>query len=161
MFLLVTNHSDQGIVTNISHSDSSSFSARIAHRGATLLSFHTSAEYGDMEILGGYRSLEDLQAGYASRNWVMAPFANRIPNGEYEFEGKKYILPEDRWLHGLVAHEDWELLEAVETPEGLMLIYTLDTLADGVDGYPFELLYVLTYTISLSGVNFELSATNL
>lgn len=108
------------------------FHVEIAHRGATLLSFHTSHEYGDMEVLGGYTSRESLLAGYASRNWIMAPFANRIPHGEYEFEGVKYILPEDRRMHGLVAHEDWSLLEAVETSEGLMLIYTLESLADGL-----------------------------
>jgi aldose 1-epimerase len=42
-----------------------------------------------------------------------------------------------------------------------MLIYTLDALSEGIEGYPFELLYVLTYTISLTGVVMELSATNL
>ena len=47
-----------------------------------------------MEILGGYRSLEDLHMGYASRNWVMAPFANRIPNGRYTWQGSEYVLPE-------------------------------------------------------------------
>jgi aldose 1-epimerase len=109
-----TQNSHTTIVTAPLHPG---FRVEIARRGATLLSFHTSHEYGDLEVLGGYRSLDALSTGYASRNWIMAPFANRIPDGKYQFEGKEYILPPERRMHGLVAHEDWELLDAIETPE--------------------------------------------
>lgn len=127
------SESSDGLSSIITAPGYSGFRVEIAHRGATLLSFHTSQDHGDIEVLGGYTSRDSLLSGYASRNWIMAPFANRIPDGVYEFEGVTYTLPADRRMHGLVAHEDWSLLEAVETQEGLMLIYTLDSLSDGIE----------------------------
>jgi aldose 1-epimerase len=160
---MLTSHttgSGKDAITTISHRDFPSFSVQVAHYGATLLSFHTNKEFGDMEILGGYRSLEDLHTGYASRNWVMAPFANRIPNGRYTWQGGEYILPEGSRMHGLVAKEVWDLLDVSVTEDAMELTFTLDSLSDGVEGYPFELLYTLTYTISLEGVAMEITATN-
>jgi aldose 1-epimerase len=161
---MLTSHttgSGKDAITIISHRDFPSFSVQVAHYGATLLSFHTNKEFGDMEILGGYRSLEDLHMGYASRNWVMAPFANRIPNGRYTWQGSEYVLPEGSRMHGLVAKEVWDLLDVSATEDVMELTFSLDSLSDGVEGYPFELLYTLTYTISLEGVTMEITATNI
>ena len=162
-FFMLTSHttgSGKDAITVISHRDFPSFSVQVAHYGATLLSFHTSKEFGDIEILGGYRSLEDLHVGYASRNWVMAPFANRIPNGRYTWQGSEYMLPEGSRMHGLVAKEVWDLLDVSTTEDAMELTFTLDSLSDGIEGYPFELLYTLTYTVSLEGVAMEITATN-
>lgn len=63
-------------------------------------------------------------------------------------------------MHGLVAKEVWDLLDVSVTEDAMELTFTLDSLSDGVEGYPFELLYTLTYTISLEGVAMEITATN-
>ena len=63
-------------------------------------------------------------------------------------------------MHGLVAKEVWDLLDISQENEAIELTFSLDSLSDGVEGYPFELLYTLTYTISLEGVTMEITATN-
>lgn len=79
----------------------------------------------------------------------MAPFANRIPDGRYTWQGTEYVLPEGSRMHGLVAKEVWNLLDVLTGEDSIELTFTLDSLSDGVKGYPFEILYTLTYTISL------------
>lgn len=63
-------------------------------------------------------------------------------------------------MYGLVAKEVWDLLDVSATEDVMELTFSLDSLSDGVEGYPFELLYTLTYSISLSGVQMEMTATN-
>lgn len=64
----------------------------IALQGATLLKFVVSKSEGEFNIIDGYQTQEEMMSTHAARCWIMIPFANRIPNGLYKFNGNTYQL---------------------------------------------------------------------
>ncbi|MCB9804598.1 hypothetical protein H6769_03005 [Candidatus Peribacteria bacterium] len=80
----------------------------------------------------------------------MAPLPNRIRMVD-TWQGTEYVLPEGSRMHGLVAKEVWNLLDVLTGEDSIELTFTLDSLSDGVKGYPFEILY--TYLHYLFGMS--------
>ena len=77
---------------------------------------------------------------------VMIPFANRIRNGVYSWEGRTYSLPRNDGLnsiHGLVRHEKWEHSnEEEQDHNSTTLHYRLAS-----TGYPTILDMVNSYSL--------------
>jgi len=74
---------------------------------------------------------------------IMIPYANRVRDGEYEFEGVRYVLPrneEGHAIHGLVLNDEWELLEL--GPSEIEFKHVLNH-----PGYPTELTSVVKYAL--------------
>lgn len=52
--------------------------------------------------------------------WVLAPYPNRVTNGQYSFDGEDYQMPIDEFdrqssLHGYAYRYMWELVDLQES----------------------------------------------
>src|SRR5512142_981507 len=76
------------VLTDVAHGRR----VRIARRGATVLSFEVSAHHGAWDIADGYRDAGELDTRPSSRFAIMVPFANRIDDARYVFDGEPHDL---------------------------------------------------------------------
>lgn len=94
------------------------------------------------------------------RGVIAAPWPNRIPDGNYTFDGTYYHVPVNEIsrgcaLHGLVFDKEWILESAGKSTVALSCILQPS------DGYPFRLKLLATYQVSESGLSANIAATNL
>jgi len=135
---------------------------RIARRGATLLSFEVPAPGGAWDIADGYRDEEELDTRPSSRFAVMVPFANRIADARYQFEGKSYDLQPGvegaarAARHGFVRGVDFDLVELSADAESARATFGTQAIRPGVHpGYPFAIDLAVTYTLNAAGLTLE------
>jgi aldose 1-epimerase len=123
-----------------------------------------------VEIGGGVREYtvngREILAGYpidamASKGvgQVLAPWPNRIRDGEYTFDGRSYQLPLDEpdkgtAIHGLVRWELWDRMD--HTPTSVTLARTIQPRP----GYPFALVLRVHWSLGPDGLKVEHQATN-
>ncbi len=91
---------------------------------------------------------------------VLAPWPNRLRDGEFRFEGVTYEVPlteHDRQtsLHGLVAHTTFTTVD--ETPSSV----TLEHVVVPTTGYPWPVRLQVTYTLTGAGLRVSTDVTNL
>jgi aldose 1-epimerase len=99
---------------------------------------------------------------------MLAPFANRIANGTYTFEGNTYYLPRnevrcngkcDCALHGFLWNKAMHIAGTITSGTSAKLILQYEF--DGTDpGYPFVLNMTLTYELSATGLDIHVHAKN-
>lgn len=94
------------------------------------------------------------------RGDVLAPWPNRIEDGQYEVDGNLYVIPinePDRGtaLHGLVNCLEWDVIEKTEHSLLLKAILKEST------SYPTNLEFSASYLLSDQGLTIEISATNI
>ena len=98
---------------------------------------------------------------------MLAPFANRIANGTYTFEGVTYYLPRnevrcngtcDNALHGFLWNKTMNIVSTNATTDSatLVLAYTFSD----EPGYPFQLEMTITYKLSARGLEINVQAFN-
>ncbi|MGC9071142.1 MAG: aldose 1-epimerase [Acidilobus sp.] len=105
-------------------------------------------KHHDVEVILRGEPASPMRAGMA----FMAPFANRVRGGVYEFDGVRYWLPrnaEGHAIHGLVHDKEFEVIDLLDDR------VTLSTRLSH-EGYPSELSIKVTY-----GVNGALRASTL
>jgi aldose 1-epimerase len=137
------NHEDLEIFS----SDKSSYAKIFLNQGASLQEL----------TLNGQELIKDMspmtyENTYASS--ILFPFANRIQDGSYEFEGKSYQLDinqkeENNTLHGLVYNKTFEVVDekTTETFTSVKLVYHEKNISPGFPfTYSIYLEYVLTET---------------
>lgn len=95
----------------------------------------------------------------AYQGGVLAPWPNRIADGQYRFSGQLHQLdlsePErHNALHGLVNWAAWDVVSAGESE--VQLKHRLWP----KPGYPFLLDLTVTYRLTADGLTFGLTATN-
>ncbi len=100
---------------------------------------------------------------YASA--ILFPFANRIKDGEYTFEQKKYQLninkiEENNALHGLVYNKGFNVIKEDVSKDcaSVTLGYTE---TKRVNGFPFYYSILLTYTLTQNTINLKVTLKNL
>lgn len=94
---------------------------------------------GGVEILKPSADGKETHGGSA----VLIPFANRVRNHVFTFEGKQYTLPADSGnhsIHGLVRHVKWDILEKEE--DSISLGYTITS-----PDFPSRLHSVVRYRL--------------
>lgn len=128
------------------------FVARIATLGATLVSL----EYQGRPLV---RAFDPLGERPAFSGAILAPWPNRVTDGNYQWDGVRYQLPisepgRGHALHGLVADQEFTL--AKHSDEAVELRATITT----QDGYPFEVELVITYQLEAQGLQITATATN-
>ncbi|GGM15524.1 aldose 1-epimerase family protein [Dactylosporangium sucinum] len=123
-----------------------------------------------VEVGGGVRSYtvdgRDVVAGYAeheravgSAGHVLAPWPNRIRDGQYAFAGESYQLPltepeRHNAIHGLVNWARWRLADA--TPDSVTLEHDLVP----TPGYPWPLQLRTTWSVGDGGLRATHQVTN-
>lgn len=137
----------------------------IALKGATPLLFET--PFGDnvFNILDGFSSEEELATGRGARNWIMTPFANRVRNGRYTFNGIEYqlqpVAPRDYVIHGYTSHEIFEIDSIETTDEFLKVVFVNRSIRPEVySGYPFAIDVFVSFKLFGSKVSIKVEGKN-
>jgi galactose mutarotase-like enzyme len=61
-------------------------------KGRLYLNFTIPLNEVPFNVIDGFATPEEFKAARGARCWIMAPFANRIPEGKYSVKGKDYQL---------------------------------------------------------------------
>jgi aldose 1-epimerase len=141
----------------------------IALRGATVLSIKTPVGKADeqREIADGFRDENELVGHKGSRFAIMTPFANRVDDSRYTFDGKTYDLQPgavgaDRASrHGFLRGVLFDVQR--EHADDNKVSVTLATQAirpDFQPGYPFALDFSVTFTLDARGLTVEAKTRN-
>ena len=96
----------------------------------------------------------------SGRGQVLIPWPNRLEDGSYEFDGRRYQLPlnepEHRnAIHGLVRWSTWAATK--REPHRVVMEHILYP----QPGYPFLLGISIEYALSDRGLHVQTTATNL
>ncbi|MGC8597236.1 MAG: aldose 1-epimerase [Thermocladium sp.] len=126
------------------------FRGEVLSLGASLADLR----YGDKQIILPYgNDYKVTRAGMA----ILAPFANRVRNGEYVFNGITYKLPvnsEGHAIHGFVKDREWQVLERSDA------FISMGLELKNEPGYPFKLYFNAKYEIRNNGLEFSLTVVN-
>lgn len=90
----------------------------------------------------------------------LIPWANRLADGRYRFEGHDYQLPltepeKQNAIHGLLRWRNWQPIR--QGPSSVVMATRLHP----SPGYPFTLDLEMEYALSAAGLAVAISATNL
>lgn len=94
--------------------------------------------------------------------YVLAPWPNRIENGEYDFNGVHYCAPVNEYHpaprnnanHGYAYHYMWDLVALTDSSVTLSLRFP------NLDGYPFDVTVTVTYALDEHGMTVTATARN-
>ena len=137
---------------------------RIACHGAALIGFDVPRDGRSFDIAAGYRSGAEVRARPGSRFAIMTPFAGRIADARYRFDGAEYDLQpgaaagrrESR--HGFVRDAAFAVAELVANTDSARV--TLTTLVRRQPGYPFAIDLSVTFILDAAGLTLEARMRN-
>jgi aldose 1-epimerase len=140
---------------------------RIARRGATVLSISTRWRDATHTVTDGFRDKKELIGHKGSRFAIMTPFANRVNDSRYTFEGTTYDLQPgavgaDRASrHGFLRGTLFDVQrEHADDDRASVTLFT-DAIRPGVNpGYPFALDFSVTFTLDERGLKVEAKTRN-
>lgn len=137
---------------------------RIARRGGCVLDIE--ARVGDRRVAlaDGHRDAAELAARPGSRFALLAPFANRIADARYAFDGHDYdLMPAAHGAarasrHGFVRDAEFAIaaLHAGEQAASVLLAAAIAS----QPGYPFALDLAVRYTLAADGLTLETTLRN-
>ena len=127
-------------------------SARVSPQGASLTEL----------IVAGLTVVEHVSAAAAKHSFAgatLAPWPNRLKDGEWVFEGKSYRFTNLDSLqnanHGLVFDRTFAVDNLTKSSVEFLLTLGEDA------GYPFRVQFKIGYTLTESGLAASIEATNL
>lgn len=113
-------------------------------------------------IIKNFSEEVNYKLSYASA--ILFPFANRILNGEYEFQNKKHRLKQNtnknNAIHGLLYNKTFKVSESKQGTNcvSTTLSYTQETKESG---FPFLFKVDLTYTLFENELSLKITITNI
>lgn len=118
----------------------------------------TRGAYVQSIILNGVDLLKESHDGKDTHGGMalLLPFANRIRNAEYKWNGQEYDLPKNNGehsIHGLTRDVEWTI--AHRGRNSVALWYKLDS-----SDYPVPLYIKVRFTISETGFTVQVEARN-
>lgn len=140
---------------------------RIVSRGAAVIGIEIAHDGGTFQLADGYRDLAEVEQRPGSRYAVMAPFANRIKDALYRFDGQTYDLSpgaeggkrESR--HGFLRDQEFTLERLDGDDVGAHAVFTNRSIRPGVHaGYPFAVDVSVHYTLNAGGLDVVASMRN-
>ncbi|EGP55631.1 putative aldose epimerase [Agrobacterium tumefaciens F2] len=143
------------------------FTAEIAYEGATLLSWQPRLADGSESenLIDGYLTPAELQSQSGVRNGILAPFTNRIPDGEFSFGGEMHriepvLAHENLVFHGFARALPFILNRSFEENGTHVLVFRAEISPGDFKGYPYHLALEVEYrfaghdvTIDIRGIN--------
>jgi aldose 1-epimerase len=136
--------------------DDSGRRVRIACHGAALIGFEVARGGRSFDIAAGHRDGAQIIARPGSRFAIMVPFAGRIGDARYRFEGADYDLrpgaaPGKRESrHGFVRDADFAVTQLVAAAAQARA--TLSTSVGRHPGYPFAIDLAVSFTLDAGGL---------
>lgn len=138
---------------------------RIACHGAALVGFEVPRAGAPFDIASGYRDAKAIRAHRGSHFAIMVPFAGRIGDARYRFDGHEHDLQPGvegaarGIMHGFVRDADFAVAELVA--DGASASATLATSAIRPrPGYPFAIDLDLRFTLRSDGLGLEARMRN-
>ncbi|MDE2156387.1 MAG: aldose epimerase [Xanthomonadaceae bacterium] len=138
---------------------------RIARHGAALLSFEVRASGVEHDLADGYRDAVEVDTRLGSRFAIMAPFAGRIDDARYAFDGRAQDLQpgvagaERASRHGFVRDADFAI--AALTADARHAGVTLTSSAIRPQpGYPHAIDLGVTFMLDAGGITLEAAMRN-
>lgn len=107
---------------------------------------------------------EGFPYSQSSASAILFPFANRIEDGTYTFEGTTYQIPcneieKNNAIHGLLYTRKFEFLDVQTSPDAAII--TCQYVHDGSsEGFPFPFDFFVTYTISETNQKVAMKVVN-
>lgn len=154
---------DQAIIVLTDHD--SQRKLRVACHGAALLGFEVPLNGAPHDIADGYKDAGEIAARPGSRFAIMVPFAGRIGDARYSFDGQAQDLQpgvtgaERASRHGFVRNADFEVTALAATASAARV--TLATSAIRPQpGYPHAIDLAVTFTLDAGGMTLEASMRN-
>ncbi|KAA3498706.1 aldose 1-epimerase [Rhizobium rhizogenes] len=143
------------------------FTAEIAYEGATLLSWRPQLADGSAgeNLVDGYATPAELQSQNGVRNGILAPFTNRIPDGQFRFGGEMHriepvLTHETLVFHGFARALPFVLNQSFEENGAHVLVFRAEISPSDFRGYPYHLAIEVEYrfsghevTIIIRGIN--------
>jgi aldose 1-epimerase len=113
-------------------------------------------QFNGRAILDGYLTPEALEEGKWGKSTVLFPFPNRLRDGQYQWEGRRYQFPVNNAatgnaIHGFVRAHAFEVIHVLLKPDRASIACQL-VYEGSYAHYPFPFTLNLTYTISRDGV---------
>lgn len=130
-----------------------SANVEIALRGANVLGYHIPVNGSLFNIIDGYSSAEEIESQKGARSCIMAPFSNRIENGEYEWRGEKLkidspIPSRKEVIHGFARIIDFKVQNVTTNDSKAELTLITEQIRPGVfRGYPFSIDIIVKFTL--------------
>lgn len=135
--------------------------------GGTPLSYKIKKN-GDnfFDVLDGFRTPEEFDSGNGSRNWIMTPFANRIAEDSYTFNGKDYKLlpipPKTRVIHGFTSMLKFEIIDSLVSDTSAKVTLKNSSIRKEIfAGYPFDVDVYISFELSNNKLSIEVTGENL
>ncbi|WP_420573197.1 aldose 1-epimerase [Kordia sp.] len=144
-------------IIKISHTTHSAAASINLNEGGRLFD----VKVNDSTIISEY---ENFPYQHSSASAILFPFANRIKDGTYTFEGKTYQIPcneveKNNAIHGLLYTRAFEIFDKSTTAETATI--TLQYKHDGSsEGFPFPFNFFVTYVLTETALNVQLKVTN-
>jgi len=138
-------------------------SIEVAVKGATLLSWNASFKGVTGNFVAGFVSEEDFYSQAGMRNGLLFPFANRLRNNQYTWDGVTYTVPKQteadpEVIHGFVRLNDWQFEGAqLDDPTAAALTFSYQIREGEYDWYPFSLDIAVRFELTADelAVTFE------
>jgi aldose 1-epimerase len=153
---------DQEIVVLTDRADNRRL--RIARHGAALLSYEVALGGVVQDLADGYRDAAEVTARPGSRFAIMVPFAGRIADARYTFDGQPQDLQpgvvgaERASRHGFVRDAAFDVAAMSANENGAQV--TLTTAIRPQPGYPHAIDLSITFTLDADGITLEASMRN-
>jgi len=138
---------------------------RIARRGAALLSFEVDADGVSRDLASGYQDAAEITARPGSRFAVMAPFAGRVADARYSFDGRMQDLDPGvvgaarASRHGFVRDTDFELAGLEADDDSARVTLRTDAIRPR-PGYPHAIDLTVTFVLDYAGLALEAAMRN-
>ena len=141
-------------------------SFKINLQGATSLKYLIPVNGKLFNIFDGYGTPDEFEEADGARCWIMAPFANRIPEGIYNFQNNSYQLEpvpsKNQVIHGFTSFEKFEVSESNITDSFVEVVLTTKKIRPGVfKGFPFSLDVSVKYKLEGLKISVQVIAYNI
>ncbi|MGK7397544.1 MAG: aldose 1-epimerase [Candidatus Cyclobacteriaceae bacterium M3_2C_046] len=120
--------------------------------GANLVQLKLLFKNKTYDLINGVASDQELLNDKAFKSALLAPFPNRIRDGQYQFEQKKFQLPvnekdKNNALHGFMYKHKFEV-EDVKLLENMAEVNLVNQYSGDEEGFPFKFQTSIKFVIS-------------
>ncbi len=164
MFTLQQEHFGNFTLFKLINNNTGEYFSVIPEFGANINQLVLKSRDKNFSILDGAENYDELLENKRYKSAILAPFPNRIRNGEYHFQNKKYNLPindqdHNCALHGLVFDQIFQIKNFdLQNNSGAI---TLEYQYNGnIPGYPFMFNLRLRYSLDKNGFSLNQEIKN-
>ncbi|MFZ0872671.1 MAG: aldose epimerase [Rhodanobacter sp.] len=154
---------EQEIVVLTDHADNRRL--RVARHGAALLSYQVTFGGVVQDLADGYRDAAEVTTRPGSRFAIMVPFAGRIADARYTFDGEPQDLQpgvvgaKRASRHGFVRDAAFDVTALSADENGAQVTLTTTAIRPQ-PGYPHAIDLSVTFTLDAGGITLEASMRN-